>query len=49
MAKADPLYPLMQLELRSLAMITENLETVLGVAAPSAAQPPASPRTRSVT
>ena len=29
MAKADPLYPLMQLELRSLAMITENLETVL--------------------
>lgn len=28
-AKADPLYPLMQLELRSLAMLTENLETVL--------------------
>ena len=27
--KPDPLYPLMQLELRSLAMITENLETVL--------------------
>ncbi len=29
LAKPDPLYPLMQLELRSLAMITENLETVL--------------------
>jgi GNAT superfamily N-acetyltransferase len=28
-ARPDPLYPLMQLELRSLAMITENLETVL--------------------
>jgi GNAT superfamily N-acetyltransferase len=27
--KADPLYPLLQLELRSLAMLTENLETVL--------------------
>jgi GNAT superfamily N-acetyltransferase len=27
--KPDPLYPLMQLELRSLAMITENFETVL--------------------
>lgn len=28
-AKPDALYPLMQLELRSLAMITENLEAVL--------------------
>lgn len=28
-AKGDPRYPLMQLELRSLAMITENLESVL--------------------